>query len=180
MSAAVAYSVDTVIPGCRDSKKLTPKKRKEVAAHAETHLPCGLGVSTVEEIDELNILQASLLSMKRAVDDLFLKLDQGEAVGRRTKSLVLVDGNQLIPDLDSGVLQMTCVGGDSLVEPIAAASVVAKVFRDNLMTELDRAYPGYNFLKNKGYGTGDHIEGLKTRGVSPVHRRSFRPCSEMF
>ena len=147
-----------------DSKKLSPKQRNQlVSAIHNTALDCQIGVASVDEIDRLNILQASLLAMKRAL----LKLTY-------TPNYCLVDGNQAIPSLT--IPQQTIVQGDKHSAAIAAASILAKVWRDQLIIRLDTQYPGYDLAANKGYGTKKHQLALQTYGPSPLHRTSFKPC----
>jgi ribonuclease HII len=118
----------------------------------------------VEEIDELNILNATMLAMQRAVQGLRLK-----------PSRVLVDGNRL-PQLD--IFAEAIVKGDSKVQAISAASILAKVTRDQYMDDMDVRYPGYGFAKHKGYGTATHLDALNQLGITPVHRRSFAPVAK--
>ena len=148
----------------RDSKQLSAYRREELA---KTICNCasawGIGFASSSEIDQINILQASLLAMKRAV----LKL-------KVTPQLCLIDGNHTIKDL--GYPQQTLVKGDEKSLAIASASIVAKVWRDDLITRLAAKYPMYNLAANKGYGTNRHLQALKEYGASPLHRMSFRPC----
>lgn len=167
VAAAVLLSADAELElahlGVTDSKKLSPKRRKFLAG--EIHLravDCQIGMATVAEIDRLNILQASLLAMRRAV----LQLNP-------IPQLCLIDGNQPIPDLE--IAQQTIVGGDRLSMAIAAASIVAKVWRDESMVSLAAEYPQYDLARNKGYGTARHRQALQEYGITPLHRRSFRP-----
>jgi ribonuclease HII len=149
-----------------DSKKLTALKRErlydEIRAKA---LCCSIAEATVEEIDELNILQATMLAMRRAVEGLRLK-----------PTKVLVDGNRL-PVLD--VLAEAIVKGDSKVQAISAASILAKVHRDRWCQELHAQYPQYGFDGHKGYGTAAHLQALKEHGATPWHRKSFSPVAEV-
>lgn len=150
--------------GVKDSKRLTEKRRCNLATQIlAAALDCKIGMASVREIDRLNILQASLLAMKRAVMKLKPKPD-----------LVLVDGNQEIRDLF--IPQRTIVKGDSKCLAIAAASIVAKVWRDTLIMRLAKKYPVYDLTNNKGYGTKKHKQGIVNYGVSPQHRLSFSPC----
>ncbi|WP_017718064.1 ribonuclease HII [Kamptonema formosum] len=152
--------------GVRDSKQLTGTQRRRLAGLIrEVALDCQIGVASVREIDRLNILQASLLAMKRAV----LKLSV-------QPELCLIDGNQRIPDLP--VPQETVVRGDSLSVAIASASIVAKVWRDDLIVRLAAKYPEYDLTNNKGYATQKHRLALQKYGRSPQHRLSFSPCRE--
>ena len=166
VAAAVILDDLHPIPGLADSKKLTAFKRErlfdEIRAKA---LCCSIAEATVEEIDELNILQATMLAMRRAVDGLRLKPNK-----------VLVDGNRL-PVLD--VLAEAIVKGDSKVQAISAASILAKVHRDRWCQELHAQYPQYGFDGHKGYGTAAHLQALKEHGASPWHRKSFSPVAEV-
>lgn len=159
-AAAVILPDGLVIEGLDDSKKLTEKKRDALYdIICEEALAYGIAFASVEEIEEMNILQATFLAMKRAVESLNIKPD-----------LALVDGNQK-PNLD--IQARTLVKGDAKSPSIAAASILAKVTRDRLMTEIAEQYPEYEFPKHKGYGTKLHYEKIMEHGISPVHRRSF-------
>ena len=160
VAAAVILAPGTEFPGVNDSKKLTEKKREALFDYIkENALAYGIGRASEQEIDEINILQATFLAMRRAVEALPVSADYA-----------LVDGNR-IQGLD---IPAECViGGDGKVLSIAAASILAKVTRDRLMRELDAQYPQYGFAKNKGYGTAQHIAALKEYGPCPAHRRSF-------
>jgi ribonuclease HII len=166
VAAAVILDDLNPIAGLADSKKLTPLQRArlydEIRAKA---LCCSIAEATVEEIDELNILQATLLAMRRAVEGLRLKPNK-----------VLVDGNRL-PVLD--VLAEAIVKGDSKVPAISAASILAKVHRDRWCLELHAQYPQYGFDAHKGYGTAAHLQALKKHGATPWHRTSFAPVAEV-
>ncbi len=166
VAAAVILDDQAPIRGLADSKKLTPLRRErlydDIRARA---LCCSVAVATVEEIDTLNILQATLLAMQRAVTGLRLK-----------PSKVLVDGNRL-PKLD--MLAEAIVSGDALVPSISAASILAKVTRDRLLGELHQQYPEYGFDRHKGYGTAEHLKALSQHGALPVHRRSFAPVARV-
>jgi len=166
VAAAVILDDLNPIVGLADSKKLTALKRErlydEIRAKA---LCCSIAEATVEEIDELNILQATLLAMRRAVEGLRLKPNK-----------VLVDGNRL-PVLD--VLAEAIVKGDSKVQAISAASILAKVHRDRWCQELHAQYPQYGFDAHKGYGTVAHLQALKEHGATPWHRKSFSPVAEV-
>ena len=149
-----------VIEGLDDSKKLTEKKRDALYdVIKENAISYGIAFASVEEIEELNILQATFLAMKRAVESLEVKPD-----------LALVDGNQK-PPLE--IQARTLVKGDAKSPSIAAASILAKVTRDRLMIEIAEQYPQYEFPKHKGYGTKLNYEKIMEHGISPVHRRSF-------
>jgi ribonuclease HII len=159
-AAAVILPENCAIEGINDSKKLTPKKREklfdEICSNAVSY---GIGFATEEEIDSINILQATFLAMRRAVDAMTIKPD-----------LALVDGNRM-PDL--GVETRTIIKGDALCASIAAASILAKVSRDRLLCQIDEIYPEYGFAQHKGYGTAYHLEMLKKCGPCPVHRKTF-------
>lgn len=162
VAAAVILDPARPIAGLRDSKKLSARRREELAGLImERALAWSVARATVAEIDELNILQASLLAMHRAVRAL-----EPQPV------YVLVDGNRL-PRWDYAAEPV--VKGDDRVPAIAAASILAKVQRDRELVELERQYPGYGFAAHKGYPTAAHLEALQTLGVTPVHRRSFGP-----
>ncbi len=153
-----------------DSKKINKKLRSELSKEICKSCLFSVGVSSVEEIDSINILQASLLSMKRAVQDLLLKYSLYDFE-------VWVDGNKKIPQVNWP--QKTFIGGDLSQKPISAASIVAKVYRDNLMQEYALHYPGYDFEKNKGYGSKKHKQVIGELGYLPIHRKSFSPIKEM-
>ncbi len=166
VAAAVILDETRPIEGLADSKVLSATRREELAHLIRERALCwALGRAEVEEIDQLNILRASLLAMKRAVEALSLPPE-----------LVLVDGNQA-PEL--GYPVQTIVRGDALVPAISAASILAKVARDAEMCELDRRFPGYDFSRHKGYPTSMHIDALKKLGICPIHRRSFAPVRQL-
>lgn len=160
-AAAVVFSPDRVPEGLNDSKKLTEKRREQLfdVICAEAAAYC-IASATPEEIDRLNILQATFLAMRRAVEGLSLPPE-----------LVLVDGNRVPPELP--VPARAIVKGDALSASISAASILAKVSRDREMNRLDALYPDYGFAKHKGYGTKVHYAALLEKGPSPVHRRTF-------
>ena len=164
VAAAVILDDLKPIAGLNDSKKLTAKRRErlcdEILAKA---LCCSIAEASVQEIDTLNILQATLLAMRRAVDGLRLKPVK-----------VLVDGNRL-PVLD--VRAEAIVQGDALVPAISAASILAKVHRDRMCAQLHAQYPQYGFDRHKGYGTAEHLQALAEHGPSPWHRSSFAPVA---
>ncbi len=165
--AAAAVILAEPISGLRDSKKLSPKRRLQLAAEIRQKAKSwAVAWATVEEIDRLNILQASLLAMQRAVLALHPAPEQ-----------VFVDGRHS-PQLPYPVQAL--VGGDARVPAISAASILAKVARDQEMVRLDRCYPGYGFARHKGYPTAAHREALRQLGPSPIHRRSFQPVRKLF
>ncbi len=160
-AAAVILRPDAVPEGLNDSKKLSEKKREALFDDiCREALAYCIASASVEEIEEINILQATYLAMRRAIEGLSV-----------TPSLALIDGNRTPPGLT--VPSRTLVKGDALSASIGAASILAKVSRDRLMLELDRQYPEYAFAKHKGYGTALHYERLAAHGISPVHRPSF-------
>ncbi len=166
VAAAVILDPQFHIDGLADSKKLSEKRRDALDLIIREHaLAWSLGRAEVEEIDRINILQASLLAMRRAVEGLSI-----------APSHALVDGNRC-PDLPCSVEAI--VGGDSSEPAISAASIIAKVARDREMAELDLLYPGYGLAKHKGYPTRTHIEALQRLGVSDIHRRSFGPVKRV-
>lgn len=162
VAAAVILPPDAEIPGLNDSKKLSAPQRERLfdVIHTEA-LAIGIGECTPLEIDELNILQAALRAMSRAVQQLALPVDK-----------LLVDGNKPIPAMD--IPQKTVIGGDGKSLSIAAASIIAKVTRDRLMHSLDEQYPQYGFTLHKGYATRAHYAALAKWGPTNIHRRSFR------
>ncbi len=163
VAAAVILDPNNPIAGLNDSKKLSEKKREKLFIEIqEKALSWAIAEASPAEIDELNILQASLLAMRRAVEALQLQPDQ-----------VLVDGNKIPQGLN-----MPCeavVGGDALHAEISAASILAKVTRDRQMLELDQKFPQFGFAKHKGYPTKAHFEAIALHGVTTEHRRSFGP-----
>lgn len=159
-AAAVILPPHTQIPGLNDSKKLSDKKRRELfPIICEQALAYGIAFATEEEIDEINILQATFLAMQRAMDQLKVHPD-----------LALIDGNR---KKDFGLPVKTVVKGDSLSANIAAASVLAKVTRDDLMVRQAEQFPEYHFEIHKGYGTKAHYEALEKYGPCPIHRKTF-------
>lgn len=161
VAAAVIFPSQIFIPGVDDSKRLSPKKRLQVVKAIKLHATAfQIGSASVDEIDDLNIYQASILAMQRAVEGLSQK-----------PCHLLVDAKK-IPAVD--IPQSSIVKGDSLSFSIAAASIIAKTFRDQLMINLDRQYPQYGLGAHKGYGTPQHQTAVKSHGLTPVHRRSFR------
>jgi ribonuclease HII len=159
-AAAVILPPNLEIPGLTDSKKLSDKRRRELyPVIMEQAIAYGIGLASHEEIDEINILQATFLAMERAIAQLKVRPD-----------LALIDGNR---QKDFGFPVETVVKGDSLSASIAAASILAKVTRDDLMVSMAQQYPGYGFEVHKGYGTKAHYEALQKLGPSPIHRMTF-------
>jgi len=159
-AAAVILPPHLEIPGLNDSKKLTDKKRRELfPIIKEQAIAYGIGLASHEEIDEINILQATFLAMQRAIDQLEGKAD-----------FALIDGNR---EKDFGLPVMTVVKGDGRSANIAAASVLAKVTRDDILEEQAKLYPQFGFEIHKGYGTKAHYEALRTYVPSPIHRMTF-------
>lgn len=159
-AAAVILPMDCDIPGLNDSKKLSEKKREALfPVIQEKAVAFGIGWASAEEIDRVNILQATFLAMGRAVEALDVPADYA-----------LIDGNRMPPLAIPGE---AIVKGDATSASIAAASILAKVSRDRLLCQLDRAHPEYGFAKHKGYGTKAHYEAIREYGLLPEHRRSF-------
>ena len=151
---------DKLVVGVDDSKKLSEKKREQLAEEIKARALCYTIVEIDEKtIDEINILEATRLGMKKAIESLEIPPE-----------VVLTDGNMTI---DTHFPQHSVVHGDALSYSIGAASIIAKVYRDNMMDELAKTYPHYGFEKNKGYGTAAHIQGIKEHGLCPIHRRTF-------
>ena len=165
VASAVILDRKNIPEGIGDSKKLSAAKREKLFPLIQKQALFGIGIASVEEIDTLNILGATKLAMRRAIDALPVMPD-----------IALIDGNQL-PDLPcKGV---TVVKGDSLSLSIAAASIIAKVTRDHLMQELAIAHPHFAWERNAGYGTKAHQDGLKSYGITPHHRKSFAPIRKI-
>jgi len=165
VSAAVILKKSINLNKLKDSKKLTFIQRKNISIHIKENSFFSIGISTVKEIEKLNIFQASLLSMKRAILNLSKKPD-----------LVFVDGN-FSPDIN---FKCKCyVKGDEKIKSISAASIIAKVYRDELMIRISKKYNKYFWEKNFGYGTKQHLRGLKNYGLTPMHRRNFKPIHNM-
>ena len=166
VAAAVIFKKDEDIDGLDDSKKIAPYKRELLADKIKDYsLSWAIGICTNIEIDSINILQASLLAMQRAIEGL-----------AKTPELILVDGNHAPK---SHVKVKTIVKGDEKERTIMAASIIAKVYRDNYMIKLDERYPEYGFKLHKGYPTKFHLEALKSYGVMKEHRLSFKPVSKI-
>ena len=166
VAAAVILDDLHPIKGLADSKKLTALRRDKLYDEIRAKALCfSIAQASAAEIDEINILQATMLAMKRAVEGLRLK-----------PAKVLVDGNR-IPTLV--IVAEAIVGGDALVPAISAASILAKVWRDRWCQEMDLAYPQYGFASHKGYGTAEHLDALRRHGACPEHRRSFSPVAQV-
>ena len=166
VAAAVILDDLRPISGLNDSKKLTALRREKLFVEIHAKALCvSVAEATVEEIDRLNILQATMLAMQRAVNGLRLK-----------PAKVLIDGNR-IPQLD--VFAEAIVGGDAKVKAISAASIIAKVTRDRQCDELHRLYPQYGFDQHKGYGTAAHLAALKRHGAAPIHRKTYAPVAQV-
>lgn len=166
VTAAVILDPDNPVAGLADSKKLSEKRREEIAEEIkEKALAWAIGRAEVDEIDKINILQATMQAMSRAVQYLSISPD-----------FVLVDGNRC-PDFSCP--SEAVIKGDEYVEEISAASILAKVARDTEMIAMDEKYPGYGLAKHKGYPTKTHIQALSELGITPIHRRSFGPVKRL-
>ena len=165
VSAAVILKETVNLKLLKDSKKIAFKKRIEIAEHIKLNSTYAIGLATVEEILNLNILQATLLSMKRAIDKLSIKPE-----------LILIDGNFAPNGLKNF---KTIINGDEKIKVIGAASIIAKVFRDNLMIKLAQEFSNYAWERNFGYGTKAHLEGLKKFGITSHHRKGFKPVHKI-
>ena len=163
VAAAVILCAQGIV-GLDDSKKLSAKRRGELEALIIARCVVGIGIASVEEIDAINILQATMLAMTRAVDALGVE-----------PSYIMVDGNRLPKWCYRAE---AVIGGDAIHPCISAASIIAKVHRDRIMVAADRDFPGYGWASNKGYGAALHMAALTKLGVTPLHRRSFRPVRE--
>jgi ribonuclease HII len=165
VAAAVILPMGCRLHGLTDSKKLSAKKRTELDAEIRAHAVCwAIAEVDAETIDRINIRQASLLAMRRAVEQLAISPD-----------FLLIDGRDMI---DRDCPQRAVIRGDGTSFSIAAASVLAKVYRDRLLVELDGVYPGYGLARHKGYGSPEHIAALERLGPTPLHRRSYRPVAQ--
>jgi len=161
VAAAVILDYNNIPEGIKDSKKIVKRKREQICKDILSSSITSIGLATSGEIDKINILKASLLAMKRAIEDL-----------KKKPNIVLIDGSYT-PEIS--IQSKSIIKGDNKSISIAAASIVAKVYRDNLMTEYSKKYPGYLWEKNSGYGTKEHLEAIKNLGVTPIHRTSFKP-----
>ena len=165
VSAAVILKKGINLGILKDSKKISFKKRQEVSDHIKSNSFYAVGLASVDEILELNILQASLLSMKRALEQLAVKPD-----------MTLIDGNFAPKGLKN---YKTIINGDEKIKVISAASIIAKVYRDNLMIKLAEKFTNYSWESNFGYGTKAHLEGLKKFGITLHHRKGFKPIHKI-
>lgn len=166
-AAAVILNPDDPIDGLRDSKKLSPKRRSDLCIQIKQRsLAWSISFASVGEIDKLNILNATLLAMERAIAGLNI-----------LPEIALVDGNKA-PSL-TGIEVFTIIKGDQKEQCISAASIIAKVARDERLMVLDHIYPNWGFKRHKGYGTKVHIEAIKKYGITPLHRKSFEPIKSM-
>jgi ribonuclease HII len=165
VSSAVVLKETVNISMLKDSKKISFKKRIEIAEHIKLNSIYAIGMASVEEILKINILQAALLSMKRAIDQLSVKPE-----------LILIDGNFAPQGLKNF---KTIINGDEKVKSISAASIIAKVYRDQLMIKLSEKFQNYAWERNFGYGTKAHMEGLKKFGITSHHRKGFKPIHKM-
>ena len=166
VAATVVLDPDSPISGLKDSKKLSPKKREILAEKIlQSAYSYSLGRAEPEEIDEINILQASLLAMKRSLDNLDCVPD-----------LIMVDG---IHAPDTSIAVETVIGGDDKIQEISAASILAKVTRDRELIQLDKEYPEYGFARHKGYPTKLHIQALEKYGPLEFHRKSYAPVARL-
>src|SRR3989344_1094863 len=175
VAACVMIDKDTIkrisnikgLEDVKDYKKLSRKKRDSLYGIISENFRLGVGICDNGKIDQVNILEATLLAMKEAFSSLNIKPD-----------LLLIDGNKKIKNIN--IPQNTIIKGDAKVFSIAAASIIAKVSRDRIMAELSETYPQYGFSQHKGYGTKQHLECIKKFGPSPVHRNSFEPIKSLF
>ena len=165
VSAAVILKEGINLKLLKDSKKITFKKREEISKHIKNNSYFAIGIASVEEILNLNILQASLLSMKRAIKKLAVK-----------PGLTLIDGNFAPKGLKN---YKTIINGDEKIKVISAASIVAKVYRDTFMIKLSEKFSNYAWERNFGYGTKAHLDGLKKFGITMHHRKGFKPIYKM-
>ena len=165
VSAAVVFKKGINLKLLKDSKKISFKKRVEISKHIKDNSHFAIGIASVEEILNLNILQASLLSMRRAIERLKVK-----------PGLTLIDGNFAPEGLKN---YKTIINGDEKVKVISAASIIAKVYRDRFMIKLSEKYSNYAWERNFGYGTKAHLEGLKKFGVTSHHRKGFKPIHKI-
>lgn len=174
VACACVITKESKIPeSVTDSKKLTDKKRQVISKTLVEEVPYALGIVEAQQIDELNILQATFVAMKNAVENLANKLGINN-----DEYFVLVDGNK-IPPFEAFKNAEAIIKGDSISLTIAASSIIAKVYRDNLMADYAIQHPYYAWEKNAGYGTKAHQEGLANYGVTSLHRKSFKPIAKI-
>jgi len=167
VAAAVILPLNHQVSGLNDSKKISPKKRALLEPIIKQQaLAWSIAQVEADKIDQINILQASLLAMKKAINKLKIKPDK-----------VLVDGKFIPPGLDCDA--QAIVQGDGLIDSISAASIIAKEYRDRLLCQYDERFPEYGFSRHKGYPTKAHITALTNHGVTPIHRRSFAPVAKI-
>ena len=165
VSAAVILKKGINLELLKDSKKITFRKRENISEHIKENSYFAIGIATVEEIFKLNILHASILSMKRAINQLMIKPD-----------ITLIDGNFAPAGIKN---YKTIIKGDEKVKAISAASIIAKVFRDRLMIKLSKKFSNYAWDRNFGYGTKAHLKGLKKFGITAHHRKGFKPVHKI-
>jgi len=172
IASAVILPNNFILKDLNDSKKLTDKKRRELYQQIIQQCVCSIGEASSEEIDQINILEATMLAMKRSI----ITIQKYNKTQDKTKYKILVDGNRC-PDVDN----CTAIIKGDLSEPaISAASIIAKVTRDNQMLKIDTIYPQYGFAKHKGYGTKIHMQALKKYGIiKGIHRKSFAPVKNI-
>lgn len=167
VAAAVIMPPGLKIEGLTDSKKLSSHRRELIFEEiAELGLICAVGILDHQAIDQMNILRASLMAMRKAVMDL-----------KQSPDIILVDGNYPIPNIEQP--QFAVVGGDRQCPSISAASIIAKITRDSIMDKYEAMYPSFSFSKHKGYPTPEHLEELREYGPTEIHRRSFKPVAEL-
>ncbi len=167
VAAALVFGTPAELPGLDDSKKLSPRQRDALFAEI-TALPgvqIGVGIVSHEIVDRVNVLQATILAMRQAVDDL-----------PALPSYLLIDGLEI---RHRSIPCKKVIRGDALCPSISAASIVAKVVRDRIMDKYDGVFPGYGFSRHKGYGTREHLDAIASRGVASLHRKTFMPCCQM-
>lgn len=167
VAAAVIMPPELSIEGLTDSKKLSGPRREQIfEVIADLGLICAVGILDHEAIDQMNILRASLMAMRKAVMEL-----------KQAPDIILVDGNYPIPNVEQP--QFAVVGGDRQCQSISAASIVAKITRDRIMDKYQAMYPSFSFSRHKGYPTPEHLEELREHGPTDIHRRSFKPVAEL-
>lgn len=167
VAAIVIMPPDHCLPSINDSKKISPNVREKLfSLIIDSCIEYSVGIIDHTVIDEINILQATYKAFQHAVQKLTIPVD-----------LILIDGNMQVPGLPYPY--RSYIGGDGLSYSIACASILAKVTRDHIMSEFDQQYPGWNFAQHKGYGTAAHQHALNNKGISPIHRKSFRPIKKL-